>query len=186
MIRPPSAAGSRIMTLPRLERRIARLHRRRPPPRVVLANGLFDLLHVGHVRYLRAAARLGDVLVVAVNSDRSSRALRGPGRPIVPAADRTRLVAAIEGVDYVVQFSSPTVAPLLHRLRPDIQCKGTDYTVASVPEALAVRAYGGRVRIAGDPKRHATTGLIAGMLRRFGARGREARRRRRDPALLKK
>jgi len=157
------------VTLPRLERRIARLRRRRPRPRVVLANGLFDLLHVGHVRYLRAAARLGDVLVVAINSDRSARTLRGPGRPIVPAADRARLVAAIEGVDYVVQFSSPTVAPLLRRLRPDIQCKGTDYTVATVPERQVVRAYGGRVRIAGDPKRHATTGLIAGMLRRFGA-----------------
>ncbi|MBI1951406.1 MAG: adenylyltransferase/cytidyltransferase family protein [Acidobacteria bacterium] len=145
------------------------MRRRRPAPRVVLANGLFDLLHVGHVRYLRAAARLGDVLVVAINSDRSVRALRGPGRPIVPGADRARLVAAIEGVDYVVQFSSPTVAPIIRRLRPDIQCKGTDYTVASVPERQVVRAHGGRVRIAGDPKRHATTGLIAGLLRRFGA-----------------
>ena len=133
MIRSLPAVRGRIVTLPRLARSLVRLRHCHPRPRVVLANGLFDLLHVGHVRYLRAAARLGDLLVVAINSDPSARALRGPGRPIVPAAERARLVAAIDGVDYVVLFSSRTVAPLLRRLRPDIQCKGTDYTEASVP-----------------------------------------------------
>jgi rfaE bifunctional protein nucleotidyltransferase chain/domain len=172
--RPLPAAGGRIVPLPRLARTIARLRRRRPRPRLVLANGLFDLLHVGHVRYLKAAGRLGDLLIVAINDDRSARILRGPGRPIVPAAERARLVAALDGVDYVVLFSSPTVAPLLRRLRPDIQCKGTDYTEAGVPERGVVRSYGGRVCIAGDTKRHATTDLIAVMRRRFGDRERRA------------
>jgi rfaE bifunctional protein nucleotidyltransferase chain/domain len=136
-------------------------HRRHPGTRVVLANGLFDLLHVGHVRYLRAARRLGEVLVVAVNDDRSARLLRGRGRPIVKAADRARLVAALEGVDYVVLFGGPTVTRLIRRLQPDVQCKGTDYTRRNVPERDIVRSYGGRIAIAGDPKRHATTDLIA-------------------------
>jgi len=159
--------------LPRLLRAIARLRRRRPRARVVLANGLFDLLHVGHVRYLRAASLLGDVLVAAVNDDRSAALLRGPGRPIAKAADRARLVAALDGVDYVVLFGSRTAAPLLRRLRPDAHCKGTDYTEESVPERDVVLSYGGRVRIAGDPKRHASTDLIERIQRRFGAgRGR--------------
>lgn len=156
----------RVLTLKRLIGEIARL-RRRPGSRVVLANGLFDLLHVGHVRYLQAARRLGTVLVVAVNDDRSARALRGRGRPIVGAADRARIVAAIRGVGYVVLFGTRTVAPLLRRLRPDVQCKGTDYTEESVPERHVVRSYGGRVAIAGDPKGHATTDLIARIRRRF-------------------
>jgi len=170
--------GGVIVALPRLQRLVERLRRRRPRPRVVLANGLFDLLHVGHVRYLRAASRLGDVLVVALNSDRSARTLRGPGRPIVPAGDRARLVAALDGVDYVVPFSSRTVAPLLRRLRPEVHCKGTDYTEDSVPERDVVRAYGGIVRIAGDPKRHATSDRIAALRLRFGsgASGRSRRR----------
>ncbi|OLD65946.1 MAG: hypothetical protein AUI47_00965 [Acidobacteria bacterium 13_1_40CM_2_68_5] len=155
----------------RLLRDIDRLRRRRPRARVVLANGLFDLLHVGHVRYLRAASRLGEVLVVAVNDDRSAAALRGPGRPIARARDRARLVAALEGVDYVVLFGSRTVAGLLRRLRPDVQCKGTDYTEESVPERQVVLSYGGRVRIAGDPKRHASTDLIDRIRRRPGAGG---------------
>ena len=171
MIRRRARSTGRIVALPRLQPLVARLRRRRPRPRIVLANGLFDLLHVGHVRYLRAASRLGDVLVVALNSDRSARSLRGPGRPIVPAADRALLVAAIDGVDFVVRFSSPTVAPLLRRLRPDVHCKGTDYTEATVPEREVVRAYGGTVRIAGDPKRHATSDLIAGLRLRFGPEG---------------
>jgi len=165
--RLPSAPG-RVLSLRRLLTQIARRRRLRPETRVVLANGLFDLLHVGHVRYLRAARRLGDVLVVAVNDDRSARLLRGPGRPIVKAADRARLVAALDGVDFVVLFGGPTVAPLLRRLRPDVQCKGTDYTPASVPERGVVRSYGGRVAIAGDPKRHATSDLIARMRRLAG------------------
>ncbi len=125
-----------------------------------MANGLFDPLHVGHVRYLKAARRLGDFLIVAVNDDRSSRLLRGPGRPLVPARDRARIVAAIEGVDAVVIFSARTVAPLLRTLRPDVHCKGTDYTPRTVPERDVVLSYGGRVRIAGDRKRHASTDLI--------------------------
>ena len=170
MIRLRASEG-RVVGVPRLLREIERLRRRRPRPRVVLANGLFDLLHVGHVRYLRGASRLGDVLVVAVNDDRSAAALRGPGRPIAGAADRTRLVAALEGVDYVVLFGSRTVAPLLRRLRPDVQCKGRDYTENSVPERKVVLSYGGRVRITGDPKRHASSDLIRRIRRRFGTGG---------------
>ncbi len=170
---------SRVLSPAGAARLLRDLRRRRPRPRVVLANGLFDLLHVGHLRYLRAARRLGDVLIVAVNDDRSARRLRGPGRPVVPAADRARLVAGLEGVDAVVLFGSRTVAPLLLRLRPEVQCKGTDYSEATVPERDVVRSYGGRVRIAGDPKRHASTDLIEAIGRRFRARGtRRAKRRR--------
>jgi D-glycero-beta-D-manno-heptose 1-phosphate adenylyltransferase len=165
---PSRAPSARILGRKPLLEDIARLRRRRPGTRVVLANGLFDLLHVGHVRYLKAARSLGTVLVVAVNDDRSARRLRGPGRPIVAAADRARLVAGLEGVDYVVLFGSRTVTPLLVRLRPDVQCKGTDYTEDSVPERHVVRSYGGRVAIAGDPKGHATTDLIGRIRRRFG------------------
>jgi rfaE bifunctional protein nucleotidyltransferase chain/domain len=163
---PSRPARGRVLPLHRIAREIARLRRRRGT-RVVLANGLFDLLHVGHVRYLKAARRLGTVLVVAVNDDRSARGLRGPGRPIVRALDRARLIAAVEGVDYVVLFGSSTVAPLLRRLRPDVQCKGTDYTRENVPERHIVRSYGGKVAIAGDPKGHATTELIERIRRRL-------------------
>jgi rfaE bifunctional protein nucleotidyltransferase chain/domain len=151
-----------------LLRRVARLRRRRPRQRVVLANGLFDLLHVGHLRYLQSARRLGDFLVVAVNDDRSARLLRGTGRPVIPARDRSRLVAAIDGVDAVVLFGGRTVSRVLTRLRPDIHCKGTDYTPTTVPEAALVRSWGGRVRIVGDPKRHASSDLISRIARRFG------------------
>jgi rfaE bifunctional protein nucleotidyltransferase chain/domain len=169
-VNPPAhPAPGRVLPLRRAVAEIARLRRRRPEARVVLANGLFDLLHVGHVRYLRAARRLGDILVVAVNDDRSARLLRGRGRPIVGAADRARLVAALEGVDFVVLFGGRTVAPIIRRLRPDVQCKGTDYTPESVPERDVVRSYGGRVAIAGDRKRHATTDMI-GRIRRLGRR----------------
>ncbi|MFQ5876822.1 MAG: adenylyltransferase/cytidyltransferase family protein [Acidobacteriota bacterium] len=157
------------------------LRRRRRPPRIVLANGLFDLLHVGHVRYLRASRSLGERLVVAVNDDRSARALRGPGRPIVPARDRARLVAAVEGVDAVVLFGGRSVAPLLRSLRPDVHCKGTDYTTGTVPERHVVRSCGGVVRIVGDPKDHAVADLIrriAGRSRGGTHRGRMGRGRR--------
>ena len=127
---------------------------------MVLANGAFDLLHVGHVRYLQAARALGQVLVVAVNSDASVRRAKGPGRPVVPAAERAELVAALVGVDWVVVFEADTVVPVIERLRPDIHAKGTDYTPETVPEAAVVRAYGGRVAIAGDPKSHSTTQYI--------------------------
>jgi D-glycero-beta-D-manno-heptose 1-phosphate adenylyltransferase len=127
---------------------------------IAFANGCFDLLHVGHVRYLQAAAREADVLVVAVNDD-GTAASKGPGRPILAATDRAKLVAALRGVDYVTIFPEPTVTPLLGLLEPDVHCKGTDYTVDTVPERDTVRAYGGRIAIVGDPKDHSTRHLLA-------------------------
>src|SRR5262245_48563778 len=132
---------------------------------IALANGCFDLLHVGHIRYLESAAQEADVLVVALNDDESVRQLKGPGRPIMPAADRAELVAALRFVDYVVVFSEPTVGPLLNSLRPDVHCKGTDYTVDSVPEREIVKAYGGRTAIVGDPKDHSTRDLLSRIAR---------------------
>ena len=125
------------------------------------ANGVFDLLHVGHVRYLQAAAAEADRLIVAVNDDDSVRALKGPGRPILTAADRAEMVAALRGVDYVVIFPEATVTPLLELLQPAVHCKGTDYTVATVPERDTVNRYGGRIAIVGDPKDHSTRDLLA-------------------------
>lgn len=127
---------------------------------VAFANGGFDLLHVGHVRYLEAARREADRLIVAVNDDRSIQGLKGPNRPVLPEADRAELVAALRAVDYVVIFPEPTVTPLLELLRPEVHCKGTDYTVETVPERDTVRAYGGRIAIVGDPKDHSTTDLL--------------------------
>ncbi|HEX5474469.1 MAG TPA: adenylyltransferase/cytidyltransferase family protein [Vicinamibacterales bacterium] len=128
---------------------------------VAFANGCFDLLHVGHVRYLQAAAREADLLVVAVNDDASVARLKGSGRPILNGRDRAELVAALRGVAYVTLFPEPTVAPLLVELKPDVHCKGTDYTAASVPERDTVLGYGGRIAIVGDPKDHSTRDLIA-------------------------
>jgi rfaE bifunctional protein nucleotidyltransferase chain/domain len=127
---------------------------------LAFANGCFDLLHVGHARYLQAAAEQADRLIVAVNDDGTAGA-KGPGRPILPAADRAELVAALRGVDYVLLFPEPTVTPLLELLRPDVHCKGTDYTLDTVPERETVRAYGGRIAIVGDPKDHSTRDLLA-------------------------
>ena len=127
---------------------------------VALANGCFDLLHVGHVRYLGAAAAEADRLIVAINDDPSVAALKGPGRPILPASDRAELVAALRGVDYVVVFSDPNVERLLLLLKPDVHCKGTDYTVETVPERAIVLQYGGRTAIVGDDKTHATRDLL--------------------------
>ena len=126
---------------------------------IAFANGCFDLLHVGHVRYLQAAAAEADRLVVAINDD-GAAALKGAGRPILTAVQRAELVAALRGVDYVTIFDEPTVAPLLTLLQPDVHCKGTDYTVDTVPERETVIAYGGRIAIVGDPKQHATRDLI--------------------------
>ena len=137
--------------------------------RIVLANGVFDLLHVGHLRYLEAARALGDVLVVALNSDASVRRLKGQGRPIMSAAERAELVGALRHVDAVVVFEEDTVDRLVGALRPDVQAKGTDYTEATVPERAAVLAAGGRVAIAGDPKEHSTRDLIRAIVERFGA-----------------
>ena len=128
---------------------------------ITFANGAFDLLHVGHVRYLEGAAQEGDVLVVAVNDDASVRALKGDGRPELAAEARAELVAALRCVDYVVIFPELTVGPLLEALHPDVHCKGTDYTVDTVPERETVRAYGGRIAIVGDPKDHSTRDLLA-------------------------
>ena len=129
---------------------------------VAFANGCFDLLHVGHVRYLQAAAAEADRLIVAVNDDRSVAALKGEGRPILPAAERAELLAALRGVDYVVIFGDADVGRLLTLLKPDVHCKGTDYTADTVPERAVVAAYGGRTAIVGDPKRHATRELLGG------------------------
>lgn len=135
-------------------------HRRRGQ-RIVLANGCFDLLHVGHIRYLEGARREGDVLVVGVNSDASERKLKGDGRPILPAQARAELVAALAAVDYVVIFDEPNVEDLLISLRPDVHAKGTDYTAETVPERKLATELGVRIAIVGDPKRHSTRDLVA-------------------------
>ena len=127
---------------------------------VVLANGCFDLLHAGHVRYLQGARSLGDLLVVGINSDDQVARLKGEGRPILPERDRAEIVASIEVVDLVTIFSEPTVTELLLAIRPNIHAKGTDYTEETVPERDVVRSFGGRVRIVGDPKDHSTSELI--------------------------
>jgi rfaE bifunctional protein nucleotidyltransferase chain/domain len=127
---------------------------------IAFANGCFDLLHVGHVRYLESAAQEADFLVVAINDDPSVRRLKGEGRPILSADDRAELVAALRCVDAVVVFPELTVGPLLEAVRPDVHCKGTDYTVDSVPERAVVAAYGGRTAIVGDPKDHSTRDLL--------------------------
>lgn len=137
---------------------------RRASQRITLANGGFDLLHVGHVRYLRAAKALGGKLIVAINSDESMRALKGEGRPIMPAEERAEIVAALEGVDAVVIFPELDVRAIIREIRPDIQAKGTDYTADSVPERDAVAEYGGRVEIVGDAKDHSTSEIIRSRL----------------------
>ena len=128
---------------------------------IAFANGGFDLLHVGHIRYLEGAKREADRLVVAINSDASIRGLKGPNRPVLNEQDRAELVAALRAVDYVVVFDEPNVASLLELLKPDVHCKGTDYTIETVPERETVRAYGGRIAIVGDPKDHSTTDLLS-------------------------
>lgn len=140
---------------------------KRAGERVVLANGHFDLLHVGHIRYLEGAKALGDVLVVGVNDDEVTRKLKGPGRPILTASDRAELVAALECVDLVVVFGEDNVAKLLERLRPDVHCKGTDYTEDTVPERDIMRTLGGETCIVGDPKDHSTRDFIATVRDRF-------------------
>jgi len=137
---------------------------RRGGERIVLANGNFDLLHVGHVRYLRGAKELGGKLVVAVNSDKSVRELKGEGRPVMPEEERAEIVAALGDVDAVVIFPELDVRALIREIRPDIQAKGTDYTVDSVPERDAVAEYGGRVAIVGDAKQHSTSEMIRSRL----------------------
>ena len=153
------AARSKIGTLEEVGQRVQEA--RAAGRTVALANGCFDILHVGHVRYLAGARAEADVLVVGVNSDDSERRLKGPGRPILPAEDRALLVAGLKSVDHVVVFEEDDATRLLMTLRPDVHCKGTDYTVETVPERDVVRSYGGRVAIVGDPKAHDTKSLIA-------------------------
>ena len=133
---------------------------RKSGARIVLANGCFDVLHVGHVRYLEGARELGDVLVVGINSDEQVARLKGEGRPVLPANQRAELVASLESVTYVTIFDEPTVEELLLALKPDIHTKGTDYTEDTVPERAVVRSYGGRVAIVGDPKDHSTSSIL--------------------------
>ncbi len=129
--------------------------------RIIFANGCFDVLHVGHVRYLAGARELGDILVVGVNSDDQVARLKGAGRPVLPAEERAELVAALESVTYVTVFAEPTVEQLLLALKPDVHAKGTDYTEDSVPERNVVRSYGGTGAIVGDPKDHSTSAILA-------------------------
>jgi len=137
---------------------------------IALANGCFDLVHVGHVRYLQGAAEEGDRLIVAVNDDASVSALKGPGQPVLSASDRAELVAALRGVAYVVVFGDRTVERLLRAIKPDVHCKGTDYTVDTVPERSVVVEYGGRTAIVGDPKNHNTRDLLARIRQAAAAR----------------
>ncbi|HEV2177709.1 MAG TPA: adenylyltransferase/cytidyltransferase family protein [Terriglobia bacterium] len=138
---------------------------RRAGQRIAFANGCFDLLHVGHVRYLKGSREQGDVLVVGVNSDRTVTALKGPGRPLLPVEARAELVSALESVDYVVVFDELTVEGVLRELRPDVHCKGTDYSERTVPEREVMKSLGGEVRIVGDAKRHSTRDLLAKLVR---------------------
>jgi D-glycero-beta-D-manno-heptose 1-phosphate adenylyltransferase len=140
--------------------------------KIVFANGCFDLLHVGHIRYLQSARRLGDVLILGINGDDSVAALKGKGRPLQPEADRIEILASLACVDYVLLFNEPTVDDILKALRPDIHAKGTDYTEGNVPERNTVQAYGGRVAIAGDPKDHSTRDLIQVILAKQGRENR--------------
>ncbi|MGH9469683.1 MAG: adenylyltransferase/cytidyltransferase family protein [Terriglobia bacterium] len=144
---------------------------RREGRAVVFANGCFDLLHVGHIRYLRDAKSQGDVLVVGVNDDRAVAALKGPGRPLMGESARAELVAAIDFVDYVVIFEGLTAESILRDLRPHVQCKGTDYTTDSVPERKVMTELGASIRIVGDPKAHSTREILEEIRRRFHARG---------------
>lgn len=161
----PGSQGSKVRTLDAL---VAILARERLAGRTIaLANGLFDLLHVGHVRYLAAAKREAEILVVGINSDASARALKGPGRPVLPEAERAEIVASLASVDWVFVFDEGNVERALDLLRPDVHCKGTDYTIDTVPEREAVRAYGGRIAIVGDPKDHATRDIIKDIASRF-------------------
>src|ERR687883_2087908 len=159
-----TTAAARILERNRLIARVAIA--RKGGARVVFANGCFDLLHVGHVRYLEAARGLGDLLVVGVNSDEQVRRLKGEGRPFVPERERAEVIAALRAVDYVTVFHEPTVAELLIALRPDVHAKGTDYTEETVPEREVVRAYGGSVRIVGDPKDHSSSHMVMQLNRR--------------------
>ena len=157
-----STSDNKILNRDQLRERVAEWRRSGEP--VTLANGCFDLLHVGHVRYLHAAKQLGGRLVVAINADESVRALKGEGRPLMPDAERAEILAALADVDAVVIFPERDVRALIREIKPDIQAKGTDYTADSVPERDAVREYGGQVKIVGDPKDHSASEIIRSRL----------------------
>jgi D-glycero-beta-D-manno-heptose 1-phosphate adenylyltransferase len=161
-----SAQQDKIFTRDQLRRRVDEW--RRAGERIILTNGCFDLLHVGHIRYLRAAKQLGGKLVVGLNADESVRGLKGQGRPLMPAAERAEILAALAAVDAVVVFPEADVRALIREIRPDIHAKGTDYTAENVPERDTVVECGGRVAIVGDPKDHSATEFIA----RIGRQGR--------------
>jgi D-glycero-beta-D-manno-heptose 1-phosphate adenylyltransferase len=154
-------SSNKIVDRQALQRRVAEW--RRGGETVVLANGCFDLLHVGHIRYLRAAKSLGGRLVVAINSDASARRLKGEGRPLMPEQERAEIIAALQDVDSVVIFSEPDVRALVREIRPDVQAKGTDYTPENVPERDVVLECGGRVEIVGDPKDHSSSYMLRAM-----------------------
>jgi rfaE bifunctional protein nucleotidyltransferase chain/domain len=159
-----NAADSKILTRDQLRRRVDDW--RRAGERIILANGCFDLLHVGHIRYLRAARQLGGRLIVAINADESVRGLKGAGRPLMPALERAEILAALADVDAVVVFPEPDVRALIREIRPDIHAKGTDYTADNVPERDTVIECGGRVAIVGDPKDHSATSFISRIARK--------------------
>ncbi len=160
----------KILTLDQLRRRVHAW--RAAGERVILTNGCFDLLHVGHIRYLHAAKQLGGRLVVGLNADESTRALKGPGRPIMPATERAEILAALADVDAIVIFDEPDVRALVREIRPDIHAKGTDYTADSVPERDTVLECGGQVAIVGDPKDHSATKFIARLEREHSSKDR--------------
>lgn len=155
----PRICTEKILTRAEAKERLAR--ERRGDKTLALANGCFDILHVGHVRYLKAAKGEADILLVAINSDESVRKLKGQGRPVQPEQDRAEIVAALGCVDFAVLFEEDTVAPLISELKPDVQCKGTDYTALTVPEREAMLKVNGRVAIVGDPKGHDSSGVLA-------------------------
>ena len=163
----------KLKTLPQLRAIVRRERARRRT--IVLANGGFDLVHAGHIRYLEAAKTCGDVLIVALNSDASVRKLKGPGRPVLPERERAEILAAFGCVDYVTVFDEPNVERILRELRPDVHAKGSDYSKRTVPERETVLAYGGRIAIAGGPKIRSTSEVIPRILIKFGKRGRSAR-----------
>jgi rfaE bifunctional protein nucleotidyltransferase chain/domain len=158
---------SKIQSLDEIKQTIQAL--RAAGRKIVFANGCFDLLHVGHIRYLQKARALGDVLILGLNSDASVAALKGKGRPLQPEAERAEILAALECVDYVLLFDAPTVDGILRELQPDIHAKGTDYSEESVPERDTVLSYGGRVAIAGDPKDHSTRDLIKTIVQKINS-----------------
>ena len=160
----PQAHSEKILTREAVQRRVAAWRVRSDT--IVLANGCFDLFHAGHVRYLEAAKQLGNRLVVAINSDESVRALKGAGRPLMPAAERAEVLASLSDVDAVVIFPEPDVTAVIREIRPDVHAKGTDYTADSIPERDVVIACGGRVAIVGDPKNHSATEMIRNLQER--------------------